>query len=139
MPRIVADTNVLVSATLVKEGASNRILQAWKEGEVELITSPVLLEELEEVLKRPRIRKYQWMTAEEIQGLLQLLNQTTVQTSGRRLVEVIPEDPDDDFVLSAAKEGIAEFIVSGDQHLLSLKEWESIPILTPKAFLEVLE
>lgn len=139
MLRVVLDTNVVVSATLVKEGAPNRILEAWKKGEVELITSPVLLEELQEVLKRPRIQKHQWMAPEEVEELYQLLKETTLQTSGQKLVEAVPEDPDDDFVISAALEGKADCIVSGDEHLLGLKNWEGIPILSPREFLELLQ
>jgi putative PIN family toxin of toxin-antitoxin system len=138
MLRVVLDTNVVVSATLVKEGAPNQILETWKQGEVELVTSPVLLEELQEVLKRPRIQKQQWMTQDEVEEFYQLLKDTALQTSGQKLVEAVSEDPDDDFVISAALEGKADYIVSGDEHLLGLKKWEEIPILPPREFLELL-
>jgi hypothetical protein len=138
MTRIVLDTNVFISATIVKEGPSGQIVQAWRRGEVEVVTSPVLLEELEEVLTRPRIRKYQWMTAEEVRTLLAELAQATVQASGKRVVQVIEEDPDDDFVLSAAVETNADYIVSGDDHLLALGSYREIKILPPAEFLKYL-
>ncbi|MFQ5870394.1 MAG: putative toxin-antitoxin system toxin component, PIN family [Candidatus Zixiibacteriota bacterium] len=139
MIRFVPDTNVLTSATIVQEGASSQILQAWQRGEVELITSPVLLQELEKTLSRPRIQKYQWMGPEEVLKLLVELKQAAIQASGEQRVYVISEDPDDDFVLSAAVEQKADYIVSGDRHLLTLGSYQDIEIVTPAAFLKILK
>ena len=53
-------------------------------------------------------------------------------------IKVIKDDPKDDMVLECAVEGKADFIVSGDPHLLKLKEFRSIKIVTPKQFLDLL-
>lgn len=137
MPRVVLDTNVLASATTVKEGAPSQIAQAWLRGEVELATSPVLLQELADVLSRPRIRKYQWMTPEEVIQLLAHLSTAAIQAPGERRVRVIAEDPDDDFVSSAALEVNTDYIVSGDRHLLALGSYRGIRIVTPAEFLRL--
>ncbi len=51
----------------------------------------------------------------------------------------VPDDPDDDHLLAAAVEGRAAFLVTGDRHVLSLEEHEGIRILTPAAFLKILD
>jgi len=139
MLRLVLDTNILISATIEQAGASSKILNAWKQDQVTLITSPVLISEFKEVLKRPRIRKYQWMSPEEVDSLVDLLTKAATQTSGELLVSVVKADPDDDYVLSAALEGAADFIVTGNIHLLELHPFQGIQILTPAEMLRVLE
>jgi len=134
MIRVVLDTNVLASATIVERGASARILQAWFKGEVTLITSPVLLKELHEVLERPRIKKRQWLTSAQVARLLLHLGTRATQASSALLVRGITPDPDDDYVLSAAVEQRADYIVTGDQDLLDLGEYEGILITTPAIF-----
>lgn len=138
MLRFVADTNVIISATIVKEGASNQILQAWRRREVELATSLILLTELEEVLLRPRIRKYQAMTPMEVSELLILLKHASIQAPGKQQVSVVVEDPDDNLVLSTALETYADYIVTGDRHLLDLAEYQGIQIVSPVEFLKIL-
>lgn len=139
MIRYVADTNLLASATLVKEGAPNQILNKWLQGEIELATSPILLEELEDVLFRPRIQKYQWMKSAEVAELISHLREAAIQGPGKKEINVITEDPDDNWVLSAALETNADYIVSGDQHLRDLREYKGIKILSPAKFLKLLQ
>lgn len=138
MIRFVPDTNVLVSATIVKDGSPGRIIQAWLREEIELATSPVLLQECAEVLSRPQVQKYQWMTQEEVGAFFRDLATLTILASGTRLVRVIRDDPDDDYVLSAALETSASYIVSGDHHLLDLSTYQGIHIITPGEFLRLL-
>lgn len=138
MIRVVLDTNVLASATIERKGAPSQIVQAWLHGEIELVTSPVLLQELTELLSRPRIQKYQAMTPQEVSQLLTHISQAAHLTSGKRTVRAILEDPDDDFVLSAALEGQVDYIVSGDRHLLALGNYCGIAIVTPADFVKLL-
>jgi predicted nucleic acid-binding protein len=84
------------------------------------------------------VQKYQWMTQEEVGAFLHDLATLTILASGTRLVRVIRDDPDDDYVLSAALETSAPYIVSGDQHLLDLSTYQSIHIVTPGEFLRLL-
>ncbi|RMF89017.1 MAG: putative toxin-antitoxin system toxin component, PIN family [Nitrospinota bacterium] len=139
MIRFVPDTNVLASATIVKGSIPHQIIQAWLRGEAELATSPVLLQELYSVLSRPRIQKYQWMTPEEVAELFRLLTRLAILASGERRVQVIAADPADDFVLSAAVETQAHYIVSGDHHLLEVKAYQGGRIVTPGEFIEILK
>ncbi len=138
MIRFVPDTNVLVSATIVRYGPSGQLLQAWFRGEVELVTSSILLSKLQDVLTRPRIQKHQWMTPTEVSELLLDLSQVASLVTVGQLAHVIAEDPDDDWVLSAALAAQVDYIVSGDHHLLDLGAYRRIAIVTPARFLEIM-
>lgn len=137
MDRIVLDTNVLVSVTITSDRPPDQIYQAWQNGELLICSSPALVNELRNVLDRPRIRKYQWMTEEQVDKLIALLSTTAVMGSGEKVVEVIEEDPDDDYVLSAAIETDADYIVSGDQHLLDLDSYRTTEIVTPSEYVSI--
>ena len=53
--------------------------------------------------------------------------------------KAVPDDPDDDMVINAAYDGRADYIVSGDRHLLKMKEFQGIPIVTVARMLDILE
>ncbi len=139
MIRFVPDTNVLVSATIARESPPGQILVAWLQGRVELATSPILLQELERVLERSHIRKYQQLKPDEIAKLVKLISQAAVMAPGRRRVRIIKEDPSDNHVLSAALESEARYIVTGDRHLLALGTYRGIKIVQPTEFRALLE
>jgi putative PIN family toxin of toxin-antitoxin system len=136
--RAVADTNVLVSGTIAPLGNPARILQAWRRGEFLLVSSPAIVAEVLEVLARPHIARHYPLSAEALDGLRVLLETETVQVPGTRQVRVVADDPDDDLFVAVALEGEADYIVSGDPHLLGLKEVQSIQIVTPRDFLACL-
>ena len=104
-----------------------------------LITSSAILEEIEDVINRKEIVKRTKTTADERKTFMQEIVEISFLVSGQESVKVIKDDPDDDKFLAAALEGNADYIVSGDHHLLDLKEYKSIPVLTPKDFLATLE
>lgn len=117
--RAVLDTNVLVSATLIKGGTENKILRAWREGRFELVLSPPILEEMGRALLYEKLEKHPWMTREELTTFIQLLAQACVLASGATRVRVC-RDPDDDKFLAAAVERKAAWLVSrGDVPLSS--------------------
>ena len=135
--RAVIDTNVIVSAVLIHRGNERRILDAWSYGAFDLVISPPVVEELGRVLSYPRIRNARWMTEAEIVELLELIAAESVMVEGS-LEANASRDPSDNMFLAAAVEGDADYIVSGDRDLLTLKAYRAIPILRPAAFLTVL-
>jgi len=136
--RAVLDTNVLVSATLIKGGTEDRILRAWRRAEFELVLSPPILEEMGRALLYEKLEKRRWMTREELTSFIQLLAQECVLVSGATKVRVC-RDPDDDKFLAAAVEGKAQWVASGDQDLLDLKTYKGVSIVSPRRFLKELE
>ncbi len=112
----VVDTNVWVSAFLNPGGFPDRLLQSARRSRFTLITSSYLLEELQEVLGRPRIMKIRGTTQVEAKHFTRLVAnvaQMVVIGDALRLCR----DPDDDALLQTALEGYATFVVSRDEDI----------------------
>ena len=139
MLRAVLDTNILVSAILSKSGAPAQVVDAWQARKFLVISSKTAILETEHVLNDLHTTgKYQ-ITGEQISGLLHLLRTDALLVPGQSdVTRVIPADPTDEIFLSIALDGEAQFIVSGDHHLLDLGTYHDIRIQTARQFLESL-
>ncbi len=118
--RAVLDTNVLVSGLVVQEGASHRILEAWLRDRFTLVTSLYLVDELAHVLAYPRIARRLRIAADEVEAILAALVSQAEVTAGVLCLPGVTRDPKDDPVVACAREGEADYLVSGDQDLLVL-------------------
>ena len=134
--RIVVDTNVLVSALIQPRGVPAQILSYTSD--FCLVTTDEILAELKRVLDYPRIRKKYALTDQLIEKYVLNLRQDSIVIEISQLVVGASEDPDDDKFLVCAEESDADYIVSGDPHLLTLEKFKGIPILTPRQFLDSL-
>ena len=131
---LVIDTNVVVSALLFG-GAPGELIPLWKEGSIQPKASKEIIEEYIRVLAYPKFN----LSEGEINFLLYheiLPYFEVVRVSGGRVI--IKDDPSDDKFIRCAKAGKASIIISGDQHLLSLKSYGKIKILTPTQFLKAI-
>jgi putative PIN family toxin of toxin-antitoxin system len=137
--RAVLDTNLFVSMTIRPGGVPDQIRLAWQDARFTLLTSPHLVTEIRRVLTYPRLRALIRLSREEEEGLLRLLVDDAEMSAGSLELTAVGADPTDNIVLACAVEGHAHYIVSGDTHLLSLREYAGIPIITARAFLDVLE
>lgn len=134
--RAVVDVNVIVSGLLVRAGAPGQVLDAGAAGEFELVTSPALLAELEDVLSRPRIARR--ISVDDARSFVERLAAQSVLVVPEVVLAAVQRDPDDNRILEAAVAGGADVVVSGDKDLLSLEVYEDIPIVAPARFLELL-
>lgn len=128
-PRIVLDTNAIVSG-VGWSGPPATILDAALDGRLVLVTSPPLLAELRRVLGYPKLAKI----VADAQQLADLVEASSVLVLPTRVLAVV-RDETDNRVLEAAAEG-ADYIVSGDNDLLSLRSFQDIPIMSPADFVE---
>jgi len=135
--RVVLDTNVVISATLIKGGNEDRILRAWQRGASQLVLSPRILEEMGRVLFHENLRESRWMEDADVVALLQLLAAESVLVPGRLKVKASRDAAADKF-LAAAVEGKAEYVVTGDKDLLVLKAYRRVEIVTPGRFVRIL-
>jgi len=134
--RVVLDTNVFVSALLIKGSVADRIIRAYIKGEFTLIISFEIVVELFKVLSRPKFN----LNSEKIIEFIQLLEIKAEKISlSSEEAEIIPEDREDEKFIRCALAGKAAYVVSGDNHLLKLKQYKGIKILTPRQFIEILE
>lgn len=126
--RTVLDTNIFISALLF-EGAASRLVDLWKQGEIIPLVSREILQEIVKVLAYPKFD----LAEEEIKSVINedILPYVEIIKITRPIKGICP-DPGDDIFLACAINGKADAIVSGDRHLLDLKEFESIPILEMK-------
>jgi putative PIN family toxin of toxin-antitoxin system len=132
--RAVLDTNILISAFVFPGGAPEAVYRAALEGRLDLVTSPPLLAELGRVLAD----KFGWEGPMAEAAVAQVARIGTV-VRPRRAISVIEEDPSDDRVLEAAAEGEANMIVSGDRHLLQLRQWHGIRVVRAAALLDEID
>ena len=141
MLHVVLDTNIFVSSLLGKEGIPAQVLNAWRDRQYALFISPAIFSEIRSTLDYPRIRKKYNITDGDIDQLITLLEYDALIVPGddESVVGSIPEDFHDESILACALDARADLIVSGDQHLLELKEYRGIPIHTVRDFLETLE
>lgn len=131
--RIVLDTNILISAYVFPGGSPETVYRMVLDGAVELVTTRPLLAEFGRILET----KFGWDAGRAEEAVRQVGRLSVVVEPDEKLA-VIPSDPADDAVLEAAVAGGAEYIVSGDKHILGLASFRSIAILDPAGALSAL-
>lgn len=134
--KIVVDTNVIVSALLSKTGTPAQIFS--HEASFQLFTSEEILAEVERVLHYDHIVTRYQLSDDLINDYLEHLHAASHVLAVDQVAAVIEADPDDDKFLACAVAAEADYIVSGDRHLKTLKSYHNIPILTPRQFLDLL-
>jgi hypothetical protein len=135
MIKVVLDTNVLVSA-LIRNGKPRALLFEMVRGNAQLILSRGILEELAEVAADDKIRKY--VEEEDVTRFLRIIGSTAKIVTIKSRFKEVKRDPSDDLFLRTAYDGGADYIISGDRHLLSLKEFRGIKILTVNEVLDLI-
>ncbi len=140
MIRAVFDANVYVSALLRPQGPPGSLLRRWLTARsFTLVVTLPIAEEVRTVLNRPKIRQRIHLTPAEVDAWLNaILIQADVVHADTRL-KIVAADPGDDKYLEAADAGRAGVIVTGDRHLLDLPPRPESAIITPAAFLKMLE
>lgn len=138
MIRAVLDANVIVSAVLTEGGVSKQILKALYDERFVLVISEAILTEWDRVLRYPKVRKLHGLKEKQIAAFLDDLSHLAIPTAGEFRLPETTRDASDDRYLECAIEGNASVIVTGDQDLLVLGQFEGVEIVSPKAFLAVL-
>jgi len=138
MIRVVLDANIFVSTVLKSHSNPARVFQLAKEGKVILISSKDTFSEVKTVLLYPKLRKLHGRTPKEISEFVKRATRVSYIVPGTTKILEIKDDPADNKYLSAAIEGRADFIVSGDHHLKDLKTFRGIRIIDPSIFLALM-
>lgn len=132
--RVVLDVNVFVSALIAKNSNPGRVLELWEQSRFELLISPQILGELERVIRYLKIRQKYDLPDKLIQIFLESIGSQAAIVHPETGLDVIADDPSDNRYLECAVAGDATIIVTGDRHLLELKEYQEIVILHPAGF-----
>lgn len=137
--RVVLDVNVLISAVISPLGAPGRVLRFWEQDKFEIATSPPILSELERVIRYPKVQVKYKIPAEFVQQFLSMIQGGAIVIEPLIELTTIKEDPSDNRYLECAIASESSYIITGDKHLLDLNTFEGIQILSPAAFLALLE
>ena len=127
--KVVLDTNVFVSGVFFR-GPPYRVLKAWRDGKIQILVSPAILEEYHWVMLELSAR-FPEIDPRSLVDFLAVHSEIVLPPS---LPPVIQHDPSDDKFLECALAGKAACIISGDKHLLNLSQFKGIPILKPYDF-----
>lgn len=137
MTRVVIDANQFVSALLKPDSNPAWVLSLAREGKIQLIMSPAIIDEIRAVLLYPKIMKRHQRTPAQVGLFLKKLQKVAVITQNEPKFDVIVNDSSDNKYLECAVAGRADFIISGDSHLTDLKFFQGIRIISPVHFMEI--
>ncbi len=129
--KVVLDTNVFVSA-LGWKGTSREIFKDCIEGSLELFISTEIFDEIKRVLNYPKFKFSQDEIAEFLDQILEVGN--LVETKVK--VDMIKDDPSDNKFLECAVTVDADYIISRDSHILKIKEFEGIKLISPEDYMK---
>jgi uncharacterized protein len=135
--KIVLDANLFASSLIKPVSNPGKILDMVKQNQVELVLSPPIIKEIKRILLYPKISKYHRKSAQEIDTYFEDILIFAWMVEGEGVVDVIKADPTDNKYLACAHEGEADYIVSGDHHLLDLGAYEGIQIITASQFISI--
>ena len=130
MIKVVLDTNVLISA-FVFGGNPRKIFEKAISEKIHLFISEPLLDEIKRVLSRPKFS----YSPKAIQTIIHELLLVSDLVTPTKTINLIKSDPDDNKILECAIESKADFIVTGDYHLLDLESYHKIKIISPIKFI----
>lgn len=136
--RVVLDANVYVSALISMQGPPNQILLLWLQGDYDLLISTSILGELSRVLRYPKVMSHHGLSEQAVDRFVRRLETHAVVVFPEHNTGTITADPTDNMYLDCAIAGLADVIVSGDRHLLALREHAGISILRPAEFIRLL-
>lgn len=141
MLRAVLDVNILISSYIAPLGVSRWIIEQWQNDAFTVICSDGILSEFDSKMFLPRIRRRYTIRPAGVDVFKRLL---TAQSEWVAVdsAEVMPvtRDSEDNYVLACALKARADYLVTGDKaHLLPLKAYESVEIVTPTHFREILQ
>ena len=132
--RIVADTNIFISGIFWEGNFSSQVIDLWKGGKIELISSLPIVEEIIRNLRGFKIE----MDEKNVKEWEQIILENAILVEPSEKLDIVKEDSDDNKFLEAAITGNAGYVITQDKHLLKIKEFQGIKIVKPEQFLEIL-
>ena len=133
--RTILDTNVFVSGIFWEGNFCSKIIYKWRNKEFELVSSVEILDELVKTLKDFKIQ----MPDEMIEELRNLIIENSIMVEPTIKLDAIKDDPDDNKFLEAGISGNVDLVISQDKHLLKLKQYRGIKIVSPEEALLLLK
>ena len=133
MLKVVLDTNIFVSSIFWKKGNPHKVVELALDKKIHVFTSLEILQELEKVLRRD-FEEPEEMIQRQISLILEY--STVINPSVK--INIVADDPEDNKIIECAISCDADYIVTGDKHLLDLDEYRRIKIVTARKFTEII-
>lgn len=133
--RVVLDANTYVSALISGKGNPGQIIRKWLSGEFEVLLSPAILDEVLRVTGYSRVQKKYRQVKDNRLEFVELLSKQGIVIEPPNTLNVVKDDESDNRYIECAVAGGAQYLVTGDEHLLALAEYQGIAILSPAAFM----
>ena len=119
--KIVLDTNILISGVISPNSNAGKVIQEWQKNSFEIITSLELLEEIKQVLKYPKIVKITNWDLKKIEEYIEYLHFFTNVVDISKVKYHFEQDPCDNHIIETYIAGKCDYLITGDQAILSLK------------------
>ena len=132
--KAVIDTNLFISGLFGRETLSSKIQDLWINQEFELVTSIEIIKEISHVLNYPRIKERFNPKEETVRRFFRLLFRKAIITKDTYKTDRIVDDPTDNKFLACALEGKADYIITRDAHLSTIKHFHGIQIVDAQVF-----
>ena len=133
--KAVLDTNVFVSILIAPRGAGAWLMALWKDRQFDIVISHALFDELAEVLQRPKVARY--VDNQRKLALFCRLQYDAIWTGDSIDASGALPDPEDEFLIAAALEAEAGWLVTWDKTLLAVKTFRLVQIVSPDHFIPV--
>lgn len=137
--RVVLDTNIYISNLISEKGNPARIIRWWLEGEFDVLVSQPIIDEVLRVTGYETIQKKYTKVRENRLEYAALISEQALWIEADEKLDIIASDESDNRYVECAVAGGAEYIFTGDDHLLELGEYEGILVVTPAAFVALVE
>jgi hypothetical protein len=132
----IIDTNLFISGLFGKNSTTAQLQELWVSQKFQLGTSPEIMREVAKVLHYPKIKERLLIDDEELKRFFKLIFRKAIVAKDTHHTDRIKDDPTDNKFLAYGLEIKADYIVSGDNHLLSLKHFHGIQIVDAVSFIK---
>ncbi len=133
MITVVLDSNIFISAFLFG-GNQRKLLQYALAGKYRIFISDAILDEIRDVLRRPRFR----LAPEQVKKIIAEIESICTPVYPTKTIKNICRDSKDHIILECAEAALAEYIVTGDEDLLSIGKFRNTSILNSASFLDII-
>src|SRR3989338_5958904 len=133
--KVVIDSNVIISAPLAKESNPAKIFEFLTQDEIKNFSSEDIIKEITEVFQRDKIKKI--LPSHKSKFIIEQFKKCSTLIKPSVKLSVITDDIADNKILECAVTAKADYIISGDEHLIKIKQYKNIKIVPPKEFIDI--
>lgn len=137
--RVVLDANIYISSLVSSQGNPATIINRWLSGEFDVLLSQPIIDEISRVTGYERLQKKYQKIRERRLEFIELISKQSIWSESTETLAIVKADESDNRYLECAIAGGATYVVTGDEHLLSVGNYQGISIITPAVFVTLLE